>query len=115
MYSIQVERVSLDPVKKPVSGVPSESSASSTRTAEDARQPANVKLETNASAGAVARATKKMNIVRSSKFRHIEGHLCERSSFITKFPSLSSTVPGDSNAFQVSDVKPLKVPYLSYL
>ena len=47
-------------------------------------------------------ATKPLNIVRSSKFRHIEGSVKDRSTFISKFPSLNSTVPGDSNAFQVS-------------
>ncbi len=44
---------------------------------------------------------KALNIVRSSKLRHIEGSSRDRATFITKFPSLSSTVPGDSNAFQV--------------
>jgi len=47
-------------------------------------------------------ASKSFNIVRSSKFRHIEGSLKDKTTFITKFPSLSSTVPGDSNAFQVT-------------
>lgn len=41
------------------------------------------------------------SIVRSSKFRHIEGKFRHKSSFISKIPRLSSTVPGDSNAFQV--------------
>lgn len=41
------------------------------------------------------------NVVRSSKFRHIEGKYRHQSSYITKLPSLSSTVPGDSNGFQV--------------
>ena len=44
---------------------------------------------------------KNLNIVRSSKFRHIEGKHMHQSSQITKIPSLSSTVPGDSNGFQV--------------
>ena len=44
---------------------------------------------------------KVLNIVRSSKFRHIEGHMMHRSTQIDKIPKLSSTVPGDSNAFQV--------------
>lgn len=44
---------------------------------------------------------KTLNIVRSSKFRHIEGKFHQKSSFINKIPPLSSTVPGDSNAFQV--------------
>ena len=44
---------------------------------------------------------KVLNIVRSSKFRHIEGHMMHRSTNIDKIPKLSSTVPGDSNAFQV--------------
>ncbi len=44
---------------------------------------------------------KSMKIVRSSKFRHIDGKFKHRSSFITKFPALRSTVPGDSNSFQV--------------
>ena len=50
-------------------------------------------------------ATKSKNIVRSSKFRHIEGSSKDRATFITKFPSLSSTVPGDSNSFQVTFVQ----------
>ena len=44
-------------------------------------------------------STKSHSFVRSSKFRHIEGQLSHRSSAIDKLPSLSSTVPGDSNAF----------------
>ena len=50
----------------------------------------------------VSEAAKTMTIVRSSKFRHIEGKFRHRSTFISKIPSLSSTVPGDSNAFQVN-------------
>ena len=42
------------------------------------------------------------SVVRSSKFRHIEGKSKHSSTCITKIPSLCSTVPGDSNAFQVS-------------
>lgn len=44
---------------------------------------------------------KRVAIVRSSKFRHIEGKARHSSTYITKIPALSSTVPGDSNAFQV--------------
>ena len=93
-------------MKKPAAASPSnlsESSCSSIKISEVDRRPANVELETNTSTNAVVVTTKNLNIVRSSKFRHIEGHFRERSSFINKFPSLSSTVPGDSNAFQVSD------------
>ncbi len=49
----------------------------------------------------VSDAAKSMSIVRSSKFRHIEGKFKHRSTFISKLPSLSSTVPGDANVFQV--------------
>ena len=45
---------------------------------------------------------KVVSFVRSSKFRHIEGQLCHRSSTIDKVPTISSTVPGDSNAFAVN-------------
>ena len=71
---------------------------------EQARQPTKTEVEVESPSSAVAVATKNLAIVRSSKFRHIEGHLRDRSSFIRKFPSLSSVVPGDSNAFQVCDV-----------
>lgn len=47
-------------------------------------------------------AHKAVSFVRSSKFRHIEGHLSHRSSTIDKVPTISSTVPGDSNAFAVN-------------
>jgi coronin-7 len=45
---------------------------------------------------------KAVSFVRSSKFRHIEGQLSHRSSAIDKVPAISSTVPGDSNAFAVN-------------
>lgn len=45
---------------------------------------------------------KVISFVRSSKFRHIEGQLSHRSSAIDKVPTISSTVPGDSNAFAVN-------------
>ena len=45
---------------------------------------------------------KVISFVRSSKFRHIEGQLSHRSSTIDKVPTISSTVPGDSNAFAVN-------------
>ena len=45
---------------------------------------------------------KVVTFVRPSKFRHIEGHLSHQSSSIEKLPPLSSTVPGDSNAFQAN-------------
>ena len=45
---------------------------------------------------------KVVSFVRSSKFRHIEGQLSHRSSAIDKVPMISSTVPGDSNAFAVN-------------
>jgi len=44
---------------------------------------------------------KVLNIVRSSKYRHIEGHMMPRSTLIDKIPKLSTIVPGDSDAFQV--------------
>lgn len=46
-------------------------------------------------------SAKNITVVRSSKFRHIEGKSRHNSTYITKIPALSSTVPGDSNAFQV--------------
>ena len=49
----------------------------------------------------VSDAAKTITIVRSSKFRHIEGKFRHRSTFISKLPSLSTTVPGDSNVVQV--------------
>lgn len=45
---------------------------------------------------------KVVSFVRSSKFRHIEGQLSHRSSTIDKVPTISGTVPGDSNAFAVN-------------
>lgn len=63
------------------------------------------KEEAKSSAGDTpshASSTKSLTIVRSSKFRHIEGKFKHQSTFITKLPSLSSTVPGDSNAFQAN-------------
>lgn len=39
------------------------------------------------------------SFVRSSHFRHIEGQLSHRNTTIDKLPPLSTTVPGDSNAF----------------
>ena len=44
---------------------------------------------------------KVLNIVRSSKFRHIQGGTMHRSTHIEKLPRLSVAVPGDSDAFQV--------------
>ena len=40
--------------------------------------------------------------MRSSKVRHVEGRLAHKSTHVEKLPKLSTTVPGDSNAFQVS-------------
>ena len=45
--------------------------------------------------------TKVLNIVRSSKFRHIQGGTMHRSTHIEKLPKLSVAIPGESNAFQV--------------
>ena len=44
-----------------------------------------------------------LNIVRSSKVRHVEGRIAHKSTHIEKLPKLSTTVPGDSNAFQVKE------------
>ena len=44
---------------------------------------------------------KSRTFVRSSKFRHIVGKDKHNSTFLTKIPALSATVPGDSNGFQV--------------
>ena len=45
---------------------------------------------------------KVLNIVRSSKVRHVEGQTLHKSTFIDRVPTISTTVPGDSNAFAVS-------------
>ncbi|CAI8048905.1 Coronin-7 [Geodia barretti] len=45
---------------------------------------------------------KVLNIVRSSKFRHIQGGTLHRSTHIEKLPKLSVAVPGDSNGFQAN-------------
>ena len=42
-----------------------------------------------------------LNIVRSSKVRHVEGRIAHKSTHIEKLPKMNTTVPGDSNAFQV--------------
>lgn len=63
-----------------------------------------VKIEDNVKGRVPSRTT---NIVRSSKFRHIEGKFKHRSTFINKLPPLSSTVPGDSNLLQVKHVMTL--------
>ena len=46
---------------------------------------------------------KVMNIVRSSKFRHIQGGKMHRSTHIEKLPKLSVAILGESNAFQVRE------------
>ena len=53
----------------------------------------------------VSTSNKCFNVVRSSKFRHIEGKFRHRSTFINRIPALNSTVPGDSNAFQVEHLQ----------
>jgi coronin-7 len=45
---------------------------------------------------------KVLNIVRSSKFRHIQGGTMHRSTHIEKLPKLSVAIPGESNAFQAN-------------
>ncbi|CAI8054249.1 Coronin-7 [Geodia barretti] len=45
---------------------------------------------------------KVLNIVRSSKFRHIQGGTLHRSTHIEKLPKLSVAMPGDSNGFQAN-------------
>jgi coronin-7 len=45
---------------------------------------------------------KPLNIVRSSKFRHIQGGTMHRSTHIEKLPKLSMAVPGDCNGFQAN-------------
>jgi coronin-7 len=42
---------------------------------------------------------KVLNLVRSSKFRHIEGSIAHKSTHIESMPDLNRTIPGDSNAF----------------
>ena len=44
---------------------------------------------------------KVFNIIRSSKYRHIQGGTMHRSTHIEKLPKLSVSIPGDSNGFQV--------------
>ena len=111
---LQVIRVSLDPAKKTVSShkvegrsesktsssqppdsrLPERANKHNTTTKQD--HPPDQTLPTKATSHKV------VNLVRSSKFRHIEGQLSHRSSAIDKVPTISSTVPGDSNAFAVN-------------
>lgn len=49
-----------------------------------------------------AAAAKVQSFVRSSKVRHIEGKSLHKSTYIDRVPPLSTTIPGDSNAFAVS-------------
>ena len=46
---------------------------------------------------------KLLNIVRTSKFRHIEGSVMHKSTHIDGIPPLCETVPGDSNAFSCTE------------
>ena len=46
----------------------------------------------------MARNPKLLNIVRTSKFHHIEGIVMHKSTHIDSIPELCRTVPGDSNA-----------------
>ena len=101
----KVEKVSLDP-KKQKAAVALTVKETTTKTQECGPPAAVTKQEPKPTTAPVDKAVsdvpKAINIVRSSKFRHIEGKFKHRSTFISKIPSLSSTVPGDSNAFQVT-------------
>ena len=46
---------------------------------------------------------KVLNLVRSSKFRHIEGAILHKSTHIDSIPPLHKTIPGDSNAFSCNN------------
>lgn len=113
---MQVAKVSLDPAKvkarkahvkepkirdEPVSPPTADISTPKTPVKQSERP----KGDTSCSNGVTKTSSHRVPVVsfvRSSKFRHIEGHLSHRSSTIDKLPALSSTVPGDSNAFQAN-------------
>ena len=117
---IQVARISLDPAKvatfsgNKVEGKRVESKSSSSEPAHTTKEKSEkgVKLAVtnkrdhdrapNQDDAPRSTPHKVVNFVRSSKFRHIEGQLSHRSSAIDKVPTISSTVPGDSNAFAVN-------------
>ncbi len=96
---------SAQPAKPPASkqvkrDTPSgQTSPSSSSTEPPREQMSDLKVEEGG--GPRSPPPKVLNIVRSSKFRHIEGQTMHRSTYIDKIPKLNGTVPGDSNAFQV--------------
>lgn len=107
--------MSLDPAKrKKMSMTPAkkDTKPSSTVTSDPTKQKTSVKSDTASKEEKNSRVSPKevvkspshkvVTFVRSSKFRHIEGSLSHKSSTIDKLPALSSTVPGDSNAFQAN-------------
>ena len=114
---MQVTKVSLDPAKvktyKPVpsgskvtDSVPTKTSTtteSGAKVVDSKVQDATGKVESAVTSTATSRPSggkaKVTSFVRSSKFRHIEGQLSHRNTTIDKVPPLSTTVPGDSNAF----------------
>lgn len=100
--NVQLVKVSLDP-KKPQQEISMAQTKEANITGSQENKP-KYQPEVDPSAGnpvSEVSSLKSLNIVRSSKFRHIEGKYKHRSSYITKIPSLSATVPGDCNAFQV--------------
>lgn len=100
--------MSLDPKKRQLKvamtkeAAPKDSVVTENVTTSNTPVPIKEDLEQVAPRAEASHQVKTVNIVRPSKFRHIEGKFRHRSTFISKMPSLSSTVPGDSNAFQVN-------------
>lgn len=107
--SLQVAKVSLNPArrpKKPAEPAPTKpvkQDKPSGQTSLPSAPAEPPKVPTKEEGGDSPRSPppKVLNIVRSSKFRHIDGQMMHRSTHIDKVPKLSSTVPGDSNAYQV--------------
>lgn len=110
---IQVAQVSLDPAKKKTQVTEVKSKSKPTTSSQSAGtttqkipvkrgEPAKKELPPAQNEETKRVSTKVMTFVRSSKFRHIEGRMSHPSSTIDKVPSLSTTVPGDSNAFHVN-------------
>ena len=113
---MQVARVSLDPAKRKAFKVVRQGESKSPSTEpthpkkEKPERDVKVDLDTKQGRGqepdqklpSKSTPHKVMSFVRSSKFRHVEGQLSHRSSAIDKVPTISSTVPGDSNAFAVN-------------
>ena len=130
-WSLQVAKVSLDPKKQPKSAPQPKSHSKQNGTkSPEIRPPSTDKSPTpvgksptpggksptpmgksptpdshstseESRSSSFSPTPKVLNIVRSSKFRHIQGGTMHRSTHIEKLPKLSVAVPGESNAFQV--------------